>query len=189
MSPSTRNSRESWRGRSVIQIGLSFFDHIGNARPNCCTWQFNFNFSLWNDMYAEEPMARLANSGIEFKRHEDEGIDPYDFAQAITASGLVLSDEVHWLTYQGRHDFGFLLKVLTNQELPEDESEFNELMHLYFPSYCHVKTITDTFNIYLGTLEEVSAQFQFQQIGPGRLAGNNSLFTGAAFFRIREMFM
>ena len=41
----------------------------------------------------------LTQAGIQFKRHEDEGIDINDFAELLTSSGLVLSEEVSWVTF------------------------------------------------------------------------------------------
>ena len=34
-----------------------------------CTWQFNFKFNLSEDMYAEESVDLLQNSGIQEKFH------------------------------------------------------------------------------------------------------------------------
>jgi CCR4-NOT transcription complex subunit 7/8 len=30
----------------IIQLGITFTDGEGNPCPECCTWQFNFKFSL-----------------------------------------------------------------------------------------------------------------------------------------------
>lgn len=39
------------------------------------------------------------------------------------------------------YDFGYLLKLLTDQNLPHDESDFFELLRLYFPVVYDVKVI------------------------------------------------
>ena len=65
----------------IIQLGLTFLDEQGNlpeAGPS--TWQFNFKFNLTEDMYAEESVGLLQNSGIQFSKHEQEGINPNMFA-------------------------------------------------------------------------------------------------------------
>ena len=65
----------------IIQMGLTFMDGQGNlpeAGPS--TWQFNFKFNLTEDMYAEESVGLLQSSGIQFSKHELEGIDPNLFA-------------------------------------------------------------------------------------------------------------
>jgi CCR4-NOT transcription complex subunit 7/8 len=53
----------------IIQIGLTFFDAEGRMPEGVCTWQFNFKFDLSQDMYAEDSVELLQNSGIQFARH------------------------------------------------------------------------------------------------------------------------
>jgi len=48
---------------------------------------------------------------LDFEKHKTEGIDPFDFGELITTSGLVLNDNVKWLTFHSGYDFGYLLKV------------------------------------------------------------------------------
>jgi len=50
-------------------------------------------------MYAQESIDLLQNSGIQFKKHEDEGIDIFTFAEYLMTSGIVLSDQVFWLSF------------------------------------------------------------------------------------------
>ncbi len=50
-------------------------------------------------MYAQDSIDMLAHAGIQFKKHEDEGIDIYEFAELLTSSGLVLCEEVTWITF------------------------------------------------------------------------------------------
>ena len=76
------------------------------------TWQFNFKFSLNQDMYAPDSMQFLYNAGIDFKHHESKGIEPQEFAEAFMMSGCVLTDDVSWICFHGSWDFAYLLKVL-----------------------------------------------------------------------------
>ena len=57
----------------IIQLGLSFSDKDGNVPPGTSTWQFNFKFSLEDDMYAQDSIDLLTNSGIKFKEHNELG--------------------------------------------------------------------------------------------------------------------
>ena len=55
----------------IIQLGLTFLDKNGNTPSDgISTWQFNFKFNLTEDMYAEESVELLRNSGIQFEKHE-----------------------------------------------------------------------------------------------------------------------
>ena len=57
-------------------------------------------------------------------------------------SGLVLNDDVKWVSFHSSYDFGYLLKTLTCKELPMEENEFMELLHTYFPRYVAIQRIT-----------------------------------------------
>ena len=60
----------------IIQLGLTFLDEKGNLpETGVTTWQFNFRFNLTEDMYAEDSVDLLQNSGIQFEKHEQEGIE------------------------------------------------------------------------------------------------------------------
>ncbi|KAH9366240.1 hypothetical protein HPB48_008340 [Haemaphysalis longicornis] len=74
-----------------MQIGFTFMDEAGNEPPQYWTWKFKFKFDLTEDMYAGDSVGLLVNSGIDFERHERQGIDPYEFAELLTVSGVVLS--------------------------------------------------------------------------------------------------
>ena len=51
------------------------------------------------DMYAQDSIDMLTQAGIQFKRHEEEGIELADFAELLTSSGLVLREEISWITF------------------------------------------------------------------------------------------
>merc|ERR1719315_346156 len=115
----------------IIQLGLTFFNKEGNTPEGVCTWQFNFKFNLSEDMYAEDSVELLQNSGIQFERHERDGIETVDFAAMLLVSGTVLIDNVKWLSFHSGYDFGYLLSLLTNVHLPDCESEFFDLLNIY----------------------------------------------------------
>ena len=41
----------------------------------------------------------LTSAGIQFKRHEEEGIEVDHFAELLISSGLVMSDDITWVTF------------------------------------------------------------------------------------------
>jgi CCR4-NOT transcription complex subunit 7/8 len=109
-------------------------------------------------MYAQDSIDLLTNSGIQFKKHEEEGIDPIDFAELLMTSGIVLMDNIKWLSFHSGYDFGYLLKVLTDQNLPADESEFFELLRIYFPTIYDVKYLMKSCKNLKGELREGSIE-------------------------------
>ena len=68
--------------------------------------QFNSIYSIdftnvyhREDMYAQDSIDLLNRAGIQFKRHEEEGIDVNDFAELLITSGLILNEDVKWLSF------------------------------------------------------------------------------------------
>ena len=138
-------------------------------------------------MYAQDSIELLQNSGLQFKKHEEEGIDPLDFAELLMTSGIVLMDNVKWLSFHSGYDFGYLLKILTNHHLPTEESEFFEMLKIYFPTIYDVKYLMKSCKNLKGGLQEVADQLELERIGPQHQAGSDSLLTGMAFFKMREV--
>jgi len=50
-------------------------------------------------MYAQDSIDLLLNSGIQFKQHESDGIEPLYFAELLMTSGVVLIDNVKWVSF------------------------------------------------------------------------------------------
>ncbi|KFM79896.1 CCR4-NOT transcription complex subunit 7, partial [Stegodyphus mimosarum] len=172
----------------IIQLGLTFLDENGKSPPGFTTWQFNFKFNLTEDMYAQDSIDLLTSSGIQFKKHDEEGIDPYQFAELLMTSGVVLTENIKWISFHSGYDFGYLLKLLTDQNLPAEESDFFELLRIYFPTIYDVKYLMKSCKNLKGGLQEVAEQLDLERIGPQHQAGSDSLLTGATFFKMREMF-
>lgn len=172
----------------IIQIGFTFLDDNGQQPAPVSTWQFNFKFNLTEDMYAQDSIDLLTKSGIQFRQHEEDGISVCDFAELLMTSGLVLSDQIKWLSFHSGYDFGYLLKILTNDNLPSEEQEFFELLRIYFPNIYDVKYLMKSCKNLKGGLQEVADELKLVRIGPQHQAGSDALLTGQAFFKMREMF-
>lgn len=54
----------------LIQVGFALLDKDGNVPPTGDVWQFNFQFSLNDDMYSQDSVDLLRNAGIDFGRHQ-----------------------------------------------------------------------------------------------------------------------
>lgn len=173
----------------IIQLGITFFDDDGNTPVGCnSTWQFNFKFEINKDMYAQESIVLLQNSGIQFNRHLSDGINPLHFAELLMTSGLVLMDNIKWLSFHSGYDFGYLLKVLTNDELPVDINEFFELLKMFFPTIYDIKYLMRNCKFLGGGLQDVAEQLSIPRIGQQHQAGSDSLLTGMLFFKMRDLF-
>ncbi|KAJ3223585.1 CCR4-NOT transcription complex subunit 7 [Clydaea vesicula] len=173
---------------NIIQLGISFCDENGNPPPGCSTWQFNFKFNLSDDMYAQDSIDLLQKSGIDFKKHQDFGIDLLHFGELMTSSGLVLLKEVKWVSFHSGYDFGYLLKVLTCKLLPKEEESFFELLRLYFPCIYDIKYLMKSCKNLKGGLQEVADDLQIKRVGPQHQAGSDSLLTCKTFFKMRQTF-
>ena len=173
---------------NIIQLGITFADERGHIPAWMPTWQFNFKFSLGEDMYAQDSIDLLTRSGIQFKAHEDRGVDPHAFAELLMSSGLVLMDSVQWISFHSGYDFGYLLKLLTCAPLPSHEDAFFELLSLYFPNIFDIKFVARSIGKAKGGLQDLAEELHVTRIGPQHQAGSDSLLTLNTFFRLRETY-
>jgi CCR4-NOT transcription complex subunit 7/8 len=172
----------------IIQLGITLSDQNGAFPPDCCTWQFHFKFSLSDDIYAQESIDLLARSGVDFRKHEEQGIDTHEFGALFMMSGVVLNDNVKWISFHSGYDFAYLLKVLSCQPLPDDDSEFFELLRLFFPCLFDLKHMMRSCQSLRGGLQQLADDLKVARIGPQHQAGSDSLLTCMAFFKMRNVY-
>lgn len=139
-------------------------------------------------MYAQDSIDLLTRSGIDFRNHEERGIDIDAFGELLMSSGLALSDDIKWISFHSGYDFGYLLKLLTNAPLPADESAFFDLLHTYFPCIYDVKYLMNAIDSLKGGLNKLAEDLEVERLGPMHQAGSDSLLTSATFFKLRRMF-
>jgi CCR4-NOT transcription complex subunit 7/8 len=84
------------------------------------------------------------------------------------------------------YDFGYLLKLLTCAALPNNEADFFDLLHIFFPCIYDIKFLMKGTKNLKGGLQEVADDLQVQRIGPQHQAGSDSLLTGMTFFKLRS---
>jgi CCR4-NOT transcription complex subunit 7/8 len=171
----------------IIQLGVTLSDETGKS-PEGYTWQFNFQFNLTDDMYAPESIELLKNSGIDFKRNQEDGIDVEYFGELLVTSGLVLFPTVKWVSFHSGYDFGYLLRILTCEPLPATENDFFALLFVWFPCIYDIKHVVRSVKTLRGGLQEIAESLGVQRIGPQHQAGSDSLLTANVFFRIRTNF-
>lgn len=170
-----------------------------------CTWVFNFQFNLEEDMYAESSIELLKASGVDFARHMDMGISQEAFGALLTTSGLAFNPEVHWLSFHSGYDFGYLIKLLSNDALPMDQGDFFELVTMFFPKLWDIKfllrhaqrkraqgqlseaanAVVDTLGSKSG-LGDLAAELGCQRVGASHTAGSDAWLTGAVFWAMKN---
>lgn len=179
----------------IIQLGVTFTDDQGRPVEGCCCFQFNFQFDVEEDMHARDSIDLLRRSGIQFDQHRSRGISLHRFGELLISSGLVLTDDVTWVSFHGGYDFGYLLKVLTCLPLPRRASQFFEKLRIYFPSLVDVKHLTDrvgkTNSAAQGLgklgLSKLGDVLKLPRIGSMHTAGSDSLLTAFAYFKLKQL--
>ncbi|KAG1354126.1 CCR4-associated factor 1-related protein [Cocos nucifera] len=183
----------------LIQVGLTLFDDNGNL-PDlgtdgafCYAWEFNLrDFDIRSHRYAPESINFLRSNGLDFDRLRTHGIDSGIFAQRLVASRLVGSgSNVEWVTFSGAYDFGYLIKILMGQPLPERREDFMRLLTFFFGERLFdVKTIMRYCHGLYGGLEQVARTLNvISAVGrPDHRAGSNSILASQTFLEMKNRF-
>lgn len=177
----------------LIQLGLTFSDDQGNL-PTCgtdkyCIWQFNFReFNVNEDVFANDSIELLRQSGIDLNKNNENGIDAVRFGELLMSSGIVLNDSVYWVTFHSGYDFGYLLKLLTCQNLPDTQAGFFNLINMYFPTLYDIKHLMKFCNSLHGGLNKLAELLEVERIGICHQAGSDSLLTACTFRKLKENF-
>jgi len=212
----------------IIQLGITLFSADGepvpptefqdntnlarnripkNAMLNICpcTWTFNFKFSLEDDMYNEESIAVRKKSGTDFDKHATIGIEPEEFGSLLITSGLVLSDDVFWISFHSGYDFAYLTKIMHPKLLPTDEDQYRDLVKTFFPNIYDVKFMLrhaqnlvrrnaigasgTSFINSLGTksgLQDLADELGCARVGIAHNSGSDAWLTGSVFWQMKS---
>ena len=58
-----------------------------------------FSANVREDMYAQDSIDLLKNCGINFGSSDSKGVDVNNFAELLMTSGLVLCDNIKWISF------------------------------------------------------------------------------------------
>ena len=128
----------------LIQVGITLSDSRGNLPSPVSTWQFNLKFDLSKEEYMPESIRMLQEAGIDFEALSNYGIDSLYLADLMMSSGLICTEDVHWITFHGAFDFAYLVKLLKNETLPEKKDLFKILTKQLFPNIYDIKIMVDS---------------------------------------------
>jgi CCR4-NOT transcription complex subunit 7/8 len=117
-------------------------------------------------------------------KFNQNGIEIDSFGEMLTTSGLVLNENVKWITFHGSYDFSYLIKALSNQPLPTEETSFNEYLNLYFCNYYDVRQLLKNISWLKGSLSRISNDLDIKRVGQSHQAGSDSLITSKVFFKL-----
>jgi CCR4-NOT transcription complex subunit 7/8 len=101
-------------------------------------------------------------------------------------SGLVLNEEIHWVSFHGIYDFAYLLKAITNLPLPETENLFFENLKMYFPHYYDIRYLVRYTDNLRGSLSKLGQELNINRIGIQHQAGSDSIITSEIFFKLKS---
>jgi CCR4-NOT transcription complex subunit 7/8 len=171
----------------VIQVGITLSDECGDSPSDISTWQFNFDFNLKKDNYSAESIHLLINSGINFDILSEKGIPMEKFGEFFLTSGLVINENINWITFHGSYDFAYLLKIVTAQLLPEKVESFVCDLDLFFKNYFDIRYLTQNQENFRGSLNKLAYDLNVDRLGSQHQAGSDSLVTSKCFFKLRDL--
>ena len=130
-----------------------------------------------SELYAKESMDLLRRSGFDFEQHKTRGIPHEKLGEYLITSGMCLNQNIHWITFHGGVDFGYLLKIMIGTELPADERTFFQLMTDFFCNFYDIKEVKRDIEYLTGGLSKVAKELDIDRIGTMHQAGSDSHVT------------
>jgi len=184
---------------------LGRMSYANTLLPTPCTWQFNFKFSLEDDMYNDDAVAILKKAGLDFEKSAEMGIDPTVFGSLLVTSGLVTDNSITWLSFHSGYDFGYLVKIMFPAQMAEGEEEFLEYVRTFFPRSWDIKFMfrhaqrqaqrgimnqeaTNIINA-IGQrsgLQDIADELRVSRVGSSHTAGSDAWLTGLVFWQMRQ---
>lgn len=129
----------------------------------------------------------LKNSGFDFEKHKNTGIPLQLFSEYLITSGICFNQDIHWVTFHGAIDFGYVLKALIGQDLPPDETSFLEMLNIFFVNYYDIKEIKRDIEFLSGGLSKIAKELDIERIGTTHQSGSDSIVTSRVFFKLKGM--
>jgi len=121
---------------------------------------------LDSDTISNTAVKMLQEAGIKFQEHAKRGINSDTFAEYLVASGMLLNDKVKWVCFHGAFDFGYLIRMIHGEKLPDNEEGFNRLLNTLFPAFYDVKyMIKDVDTLKTVGLSKLGTELSVKRVG------------------------
>ncbi|RLN30021.1 putative CCR4-associated factor 1-10-like protein [Panicum miliaceum] len=166
-------------GGDLVHIGIGFADTefklIGGR-----VYQFNIFFDPTKRSPDHCGVKFLRQSGLRLEEHARRGLPALDFMNMLCQFSLLQNKKLTWVTFMGYPDFGFIIHLLTRNELPEDRTQFLLQVTEYFPSSCDCKFFSKygyciKMERVPGKLEGVATALGAKRTGKGHQAASDAL--------------
>ncbi|CAM8997162.1 unnamed protein product [Rhodiola kirilowii] len=184
---------------NLIQVGLTLSNSAGQLAtlgPHhpIVVWEFAISdFDIHTHPHNQASINMLTTRCLDFQFHRTHGIHSYDLAQAMLDINLLAggSNDIHWVTFHGAYDFGYFIKALTMNKLPNTLNEFLAVVEGYFGKNVYdVKHMMRYDSRLYGGLEDVAARIGVSRVlGLGHQAGSDSLLTQMVFHKIIKEYL
>ena len=174
----------------LIQVGFTFFDVNGDVVhvDHISTLQFNLKWNLQSEPHSTESIQLLRDGGFNFAKLRSDGVDSNELAEALIGAGLLLNDQLTWITFHSVYDFAYLMKLCNNwTQMPDKVSIYERQLNLFFPRIVDLKCLMCDRGYCRGGLQTLADSFHVKRKGTRHQAGSDSLLTGETYFQFVEM--
>ncbi|KAL5736591.1 hypothetical protein ACOSP7_031059 [Xanthoceras sorbifolium] len=170
---------------NLIQLGVTLMDDNGNIGP---TWEFNLKFDMEKESHVQSSIDFLKKNGIDFERMKKEGIHKNLFLLNFLRIVGVHQD-LKWVTFHGIYDLAHVLKLFTQEPLPDTAQEFADKASSYFDNVFDLKMAAkycdDLKEVQVG-LAKLSRILNVKRFGEAHNAGSDSLLTAHVYAKMME---
>jgi len=111
------------------------------------------------------------------------------FAEHFITSGLVCNPDVHWYGFHTDHDFAYIIRALSNENISDTEDQFIKKLIMFIPNFYDIKVIADAcFGTFKSSLACLSDMLQVSRDDNcEHQAGSDSKITAKCFFALQEL--
>jgi len=129
------------------------------------------------------------NSGIDFEKLSLKGIDYDTFAEHFSTSGLVMNTNMNWFGFHTDHDYAYLYRILSGNQIPLQSSQFLSELQLIFPNFYDIKIIADqVLGIFRGSLFSLSERLGvYRDDNCEHQAGSDSKITSKCLSQLKKL--